>query len=89
MQRKQSITLQGKNILVTFDVVSVFTKIPLENTTTNTSTQISQADCRFHETCPNNHIFSSCRLVLPTEERSVHRIPLAPVVANCRISGTL
>jgi hypothetical protein len=79
----------GTDILVRFDVVSVFIKIPLENTTTNTFTEISQADCRVHETCPNNHIFSSCRLVLPTEGRSVHRIPLVPVAANCRSCGTL
>jgi hypothetical protein len=54
----------------------MFTKIPLENTTTNTFTEISQSDCRFHEACPNNHIFSSCQLVLPTEGRRVHRISL-------------
>jgi len=82
VQRKQLITLQGMDILVSFDVVSVFTKIPLENITTNTSTEISQTDSRFHETCPNNHIYSSCRLVLPTEGLTVRRIPLAPVVAN-------
>jgi hypothetical protein len=63
VQRKQSFTLQGTDILVSFDVVSVFTKIPLENTTTNTFTEILQADSRFHETCPNNHIYSSCRLI--------------------------
>jgi len=40
VQRKQSITLQSTDILVSFDVVSVFTKIPLENTTTNTVTEI-------------------------------------------------
>jgi hypothetical protein len=82
VQRKQSFTLQGTDILVSFDVVSVFTKVPLDNTTKNTSTEISQADSRFHETCPNNHIYYSCPLILPTEGRTVHRIPLAPVVAN-------
>ena len=62
VQRKLSITLQGTDILVSFDVASVFTKIPLKNTITNTSTEISQAECKFHETCPNNNLFSSCRL---------------------------
>jgi len=74
VQKKQSITLQSTDILASFDVDSVFTMIPLENTTTNTSTETSQADCISHETCPNNHVFSSCRLVLQTEGRSVHRI---------------
>jgi hypothetical protein len=74
VQRKQSITLQSTDILASFDVVSVFTMIPLENTTTNTFTEMSQADCISHETCPNNHVFSSRRLVLPTKGRSVHRI---------------
>jgi len=82
VQRKQSITLQGTDILVSFDVVSVFTKIPSENTTTNTFTESSQTDCRFHGTCLNNYVFSSCRLVLPTEEWSVRGISLASVVAN-------
>ena len=74
VQRKQSITLQDTDILVSSDVVSVFQRFRLENTTTNTFTEISQADCRSHETCPNKHIFSSCRFVLPKEGRSVHRI---------------
>jgi hypothetical protein len=40
VQRKQSITLQDTDILVRFDVVSVFTGISLEITTANTFTEL-------------------------------------------------
>jgi hypothetical protein len=73
VQRKQSITLQDTDILASFDVLSVFTGIPLENTTANTFTELHRQTLGLIKRCPNNHNFLHV-LVLPTEGRSVHTI---------------